>query len=403
MSRLATLQGVDTKRQLIQLLLVRIAVYTFAFVVAVAAARVLVGDQLSDLIADATSTWVEVPDESAELYRLLGYQEGSLSNGRLTFRDLSDYRAVVGIIEGPVIWGLYVAGLIAVALTVCARAAGQVDELTGAIEQLAEGGDKPMLSSGLAPAQRELSRLAEHEQQQMRAARAAESRKNELVAYLAHDIKTPLTSVVGYLALLSESPDLPPDQRTRFARSALEKARSLDGMMDEFFEITRYNLSAIPVERERVDVRLLIEQVADELYPQARAHDVTIATKVPDGLEAFIDPQKMARALSNIVRNGIAFAQRGSVVSCGVERDGDGMAIVVSDTGKEISPAHIERIFDRFYREDASRGHGGAGLGLAIAREIVEAHGGTIEAASAQGVTTFTVRVPWDAPAACRG
>ena len=100
MSRLATLQGVDTKRRLVRLLLARVAVYTFAFAVAVAASRVLVGDQLSDVIADMTSTWVEVPDESVELYRLLGYQEGSLSNGHVTFRDLSDYHAVVDIIKG---------------------------------------------------------------------------------------------------------------------------------------------------------------------------------------------------------------------------------------------------------------------------------------------------------------
>ena len=394
MSRPATLQGIDSRRQLMRLLLVRVVAYTFAFVLAVAAARVLVGDQLSDLIADMTSTWVEVPDESAELYRMLGYQEGSLVDGRSTFRDLSDYRAVVGVIKGPVIWGAYAVGLIAVAASVCVRAAAQVDELTGALEQLSEGGDEPRLSPGLASAQRELTHLAERERQQVRAAQTAESRKNELVAYLAHDIKTPLTSVVGYLALLAENPDLPPEQRSRFACSALEKARALDGMMDEFFEITLYNLSAIPVERERVDMRMLVEQVADELYPQAHACDVRVTTQVPDGLEAFVDPQKMARALSNIVRNGIAFAQRGSCVSCRVEAEDDGVSIVVSDTGKEISPAHLERIFERFYREDASRGRGGAGLGLAIAREIVEAHGGSITAASSQGVTTFTVRVP---------
>lgn len=90
-------------------------------------------------------------------------------------------------------------------------------------------------------------------------AEAAESRKNELVAYLAHDIKTPLTSVIGYLALLAEEPDLPYEKRERFASAALDRARRLDGMMDEFFEITRYNLGSIPVEREQVDVVMLAE------------------------------------------------------------------------------------------------------------------------------------------------
>lgn len=392
--QLATLQGIETKRRLMRQLAARIAAYTFAFVLAVAAARLLVGDQLSDFIADTVSSWIEVPEESQDLYRMMGYQEGMTINGNVAFRDLSDYHAIVGIIKGPVLWSAYIVGLAIVAFVTCAQAARGVDALTRAIELMAEGEGAPELAPELASAQRELARIEEHERQQIRAAQAAETRKNELVAYLAHDIKTPLTSIVGYLALLAENPDAPRDARARYAQTALEKAQALDGMMDEFFEITRYNLSAIPVEREWVDARMLVEQVVDELYPQAQARDVELSAVAPESLEAFVDPQKMARALSNIVRNGIAFARKGSTVSCTVE-EADGSAVfTVRDMGKEISPAHLERIFERFYREDASRGQGGAGLGLAIAREIVEAHGGSIEAASANGVTTFTVRVP---------
>ncbi len=247
------------------------------------------------------------------------------------------------------------------------------------------------------------------------------------MAYLAHDIKTPLTSVVGYLALLAEEPGLPAACCERYARSALEKAQRLDGMMDEFFEITRYNLGAIPIERETTDVALLVEQVADELYPAAMERGVRNEVEVPEGLSAFIDPEKMARVMGNLLKNGIAYAKAGTAVVCrarveeaagdataaseggaagdaidaggsnaagDVAVEGTRLVLTVEDTGKEISAAHLDRIFDKFYREDGARSGKGAGLGLAIAREIVEAHGGAIDASSEHGVTTFTVRVP---------
>ena len=142
-------------------------------------------------------------------------------------------------------------------------------------------------------------------------AEAAESRKNELVAYLAHDIKTPLTSVIGYLALLAEEPDLPYEKRERFASAALDRARRLDGKMDEFFEITRYNLGSIPVEREQVDAVMLAEQVADELLPAASGRGVSIAVHAPDRpADSFIDLYKMARVLGDILKNAVALSSQ---------------------------------------------------------------------------------------------
>lgn len=390
-----TMQGIDTRRRLVRGLLVRLGAFAVAFALAVWGAHALFGDALSAVIADVTSVWVEVPEESVDLYRMLGYQEDSMADGHYRFRDLSDYRAVVSVIEGPVVWSAFAAGLVVISALWCARAAREVDELTWAVSEMGTGA-VPELPAHLGAAHAELERLAERDRARERAAQAAEQRKNELVAYLAHDIKTPLTSIVGYLALLAEEPGLPEDTRARYAGTALAKARSLDAMMDEFFEITRYNLGAMPVERERVDAGLLVRQIADELYPQAQARGVSIEVDAPEGACAFIDPDKMARALANIVRNAVAFADRGSAVRCLLEQEGSMTRFVVSDRGKEISPAHLERIFERFFREDGARGarHGGAGLGLAIAREIIGAHGGTVAATSEGGVTTFTVEVP---------
>ncbi len=401
MAAMRTMQGVDTRRRLVRGLLVRIGAFSAAFAIAVWGAHALLGDALSAVIADVTSTWTEVPEESADLYRMLGYQEGSMVDGRYRFRDLSDYRAVVAVIEGPVVWGAFAVGLVAVSALWCARAAREVDELTWAVSEMG-GGRVPELPERLSAAHGELERLAERDRARERAAQAAETRKDELVAYLAHDIKTPLTSIVGYLALLAEEPGLPESARSRYAGTALAKARDLDAMMDEFFEITRYNLASIPIEREHLDAAMLARQVADELYPAARARGVSIEVEAPDEVRAFIDPGKMARALGNVVRNAVSFAEPGSPVVLAVSAEGGACAFTVTDRGREISPAHLERVFERFYREDAARGgeRGGAGLGLAIAREIVRAHGGTIGARSADGTTVFTLEVPLEPAAA---
>ena len=252
------------------------------------------------------------------------------------------------------------------------------------------------LPDDLSVARADLIQIQNRALSDERAAKAAEVRKNELVAYLAHDIRTPLTSVVGYLSILKETPDLPVADRAKLAGIALEKAERLEGLVGEFFEITRYDLQAIPIERERVGIALFLRQVADELYPEAKARSVSIEVSAPEDASAFIDPEKMARAVSNVLKNAVAFADRESVVALCAEVGGGSVTMRVIDTGKEISSAHLDAIFEKFFREDGARlsERGGAGLGLAIAREIVEAHGGTMWAESSLGRTVFTIAIP---------
>lgn len=282
------------------------------------------------------------------------------------------------------------------------------------------------LPEEFGPTQRALEEARRSRADAQRAALAAEQRKNELVAYLAHDIRTPLTSVVGYLTLLAEAPDMPEEQRVRYAQVALDRAYRLEGMMEEFFEITRYNLGSIPIERHRFDAALLCEQVADEFYPAAAARSIQIDVRVPGALECFADGEKVSRVLNNLLKNAVAYADAGTavVVRARIEhaearlhdgggrppREGDGapplgvgdadpatwLVVEVENRGREISPEHLQAVFEKFYREDPSRaaGKGGAGLGLAIAREIARAHGGDLSARSEAGRTVFTLRVP---------
>ena len=183
-----TMQGIQARRRLIAGTLARIAAYTAVFVLLVAAARVLVWPTLSEWIADVTSVWMDVPADQADLYRMMGLQEGAMMDGMYRFRDLSDYHHVAGFISGPVVWSAYAAGLVAVALRSVSRAARGVDVLAAALERAATG-EVPELPEGFEAARAEFEHLEERAQARERAAEYAETRKNELVAYLARDIR----------------------------------------------------------------------------------------------------------------------------------------------------------------------------------------------------------------------
>ena len=238
-------------------------------------------------------------------------------------------------------------------------------------------------------------------------------RRSDLITYLAHDLKTPLTSVIGYLSLLDEIPEMPREQRCRYVGITLDKAKRLERLINEFFDITRYNLSHIELETESVDLSYLLVQMADEFYPLLAEHGNTVSLTVEGapasveapGAELWItaDPGRLARVFNNILKNAIAYSHEGTEIAVTAERferaDAPGepwVRVTVTDEGATIPPHKLEAIFDKFFRLDEARATstGGAGLGLAIAREIVELHGGTIAAASETGRTTFTVELP---------
>lgn len=226
--------------------------------------------------------------------------------------------------------------------------------------------------------------------------RMAEQRKNDLVMYLAHDIRTPMTSVIGYLTLLDEAPDMPVDQRRRYTHVALDKAQRLDALVDEFFDITRFNLSNIQLEIGSVDLNLLMTQLVEEFHPQLEAHANAVDIRMPDALHVMADADKLARVFNNLMKNAIAYSNRGTVIHIHGSADRDAVRLTISDCGRTIPEQKLGMLFDKFYRLDSSRGsvNGGAGLGLSIAKQITEAHGGSIAASSHDGVTAFTVTLP---------
>lgn len=226
--------------------------------------------------------------------------------------------------------------------------------------------------------------------------RAESVRKNEFVAYLAHDLKTPLTSVIGYISLLKEAPDMPEEQRAKYTGIALEKALRLESLINEFFDITRYNLHEIVLEEETFDLGYMLMQMADEFYPVLEQHGKTISIRADEYLPIVADSAKLARVFNNILKNAVAYSYDNTEIEIHAEKKENTIRVSVSNFGKTIPKQKLDRIFEKFYRLDDARSTntGGAGLGLAIAKEIVAAHGGTISVTSEKQITTFTVELP---------
>ena len=241
-----------------------------------------------------------------------------------------------------------------------------------------------------------INRVRNRERQVADALRDEARRKDDLVTYLAHDLKTPLASVVGYLSLLEEAPDLPVEQRARFTGIALDKAHRLDALIEEFFDITRFDFHDIVLTRGYVDLALLLAQVADEFYPILTEQGKSVEVEATASLIVLIDGDKMARVFNNVMKNAIAYSYEGSTIRIFAEQTPDSVVVRFENQGDPIPAPKLGIIFEKFYRLDAARAtnRGGAGLGLAIAKEIVAAHGGTISCTSTPEATVFTIELP---------
>lgn len=224
----------------------------------------------------------------------------------------------------------------------------------------------------------------------------AEQKKNELVVFLAHDLKTPLTSVVAYLSMLDSYPDMDAEKREHYTHIALEKSIRLGELIQEFFEITKFNLQDIVLESTELNMSLMLEQLADEFYGVLREKNLTCEVEAEENLMVWGDADKLARVFENLLRNAVAYCNPNSVIRVMAQRTKQGVQIQFINTGKVIPPEKLEQIFEKFCRLDEARRSdtGGAGLGLAIAKEIVELHGGMIRAESNEGVTRFFVTLP---------
>ncbi len=255
-----------------------------------------------------------------------------------------------------------------------------------------------ILPENLIEVQNELNLVRETSLRNATAAKEAEQRKNDLVMYLAHDLKTPLASVIGYLNLLQDANDLPEDTRRKYLDITLQKSERLEELINEFFEISRFNLSNITLDYQTVDLTRMLEQTVFEFLPMLQDRGLSCDLLVKDPIKLKCDPDKLQRVFDNILRNAINYSYPDSVITISLSEtntDPSKICLDFTNQGDTIEKEKLNRIFEQFYRIDAARSSsGGAGLGLAIAKQIVELHRGTITASSADNQTVFTVSLP---------
>ncbi|MDO0822664.1 sensor histidine kinase [Desulfosporosinus nitroreducens] len=244
--------------------------------------------------------------------------------------------------------------------------------------------------------EKQLIRIKANSQKNEQLVQTEMQRKNDLITYLAHDLKTPLASVIGYLSLLDEAPDMPAEQKAKYVGIGLQKAYRLEELINEFFEITRFNLHSIILNKGKIKLAFMLEQMADEFYPMLNPQRKQVAIHVPDDLILVGDADKLIRVFNNVLKNAIAYSYENSVIEIMADQQGENTVLTFTNQGDPISPHKLDTIFEKFYRLDSARSTntGGAGLGLAIAKEIVAAHGGTISAESNPDHTVFTVKLP---------
>lgn len=272
-----------------------------------------------------------------------------------------------------------------------------LDQVGDGIENIISDSNEPVhLITELKPIEIRLNEIKATLRRQELESVASEKKKNDLVLFLAHDLKTPLTSVVAYLTMLDGHPAMNAEEREKYIHIALEKSMRLGDLINEFFDITRYNLQDIELEPVEINLSLMLEQLADELYGVLLERQLSCEVEVEENLEVYGDPDKLARVFDNILRNAIAYCYGNTKILIGAKRKGRDVEITFTNEGDKIPGAMLQTIFEKFYRVDGSRssGTGGAGLGLAIAKEIVELHGGRVMAKSDDLKTQFIVTLP---------
>jgi signal transduction histidine kinase len=222
--------------------------------------------------------------------------------------------------------------------------------------------------------------------------------REELVAAVSHELRTPLTSIIGYLELALDEPDLTDGART-YTRIAADNADRMLTLISDLLVAASSAEGKLTVLRRDIDLGRIVGDAVEAILPRAREREITVTCRVAPGVEAYVDELRIRQVIDNVLSNAVKYGSRGGTVVIDETRSADEIAVTVTDDGIGISTADQEKLFDRFFRASTVRGGsvGGTGLGLSISRDIMREHGGDVRIASRLGSgTTVTIAIPTD-------
>lgn len=229
----------------------------------------------------------------------------------------------------------------------------------------------------------------------------AEQTKNDLITSLAHDLRTPLTSILGYVDLLVNTPSMDPAMKQKYLEVVQKKSRHLQMLIENLFSFTKLSNGNLQLNIGQIDIVKLLEQLLDEFYPQFTQNHLEYKyTPSVNSLIITADGTLLARLFDNLLSNAVKYGKDGKLIRVKLHTAGSHVTVQVLNYGTPIPEKELPLIFDQFYRMEQSRSTstGGSGLGLAIAKQIAVLHGGSIEAKSSRKETAFIVRLPLKHP-----
>ena len=280
------------------------------------------------------------------------------------------------------------------------RTTTRMNAILNAVLQIQKGEYHVLLpndnSDSLGELERNINLLAIQISDTLNQRKEIEQSKDDFIVNIAHDLRTPLTSIIGYLSFISEK-QLDPEISAKYAVVAYEKSMQLEGLIESLFDIAHFTMDTVQINKEELNLKKLLLQKQEELYPQLHSADMEIRLKLSDSVSKIhADGTLMARVVDNLISNAIRYAKEGRYIDIETESLHDKVRISFITHANPVPAPELERIFDRLYRLEKSRatGTGGTGLGLSISRKIIELHGGTLAARQAGSGTAFDIYLP---------
>ncbi|SDZ42957.1 HAMP domain-containing sensor histidine kinase [Bacillus sp. 166amftsu] len=328
----------------------------------------------------------------------------------ITIEDKNLYMFVSGIPEGEVVYETqegpfpFFIGVLVFIFSffyITKRKMKQIEAMAQGVKEIEKGNLAYRIEKKgedeIAALTENINNMAEELMINIEKERKLEKQKNELITNVSHDLRTPLTSIMGYLRLLRDSKYESKEQHDEYMRIAFAKSEQLKNLIEDLFEYTKLTNENIVLEKQEVCMNELLDQLIEELVPQAEEHGLVFIKKFPEERAyAAVDSEKIVRVFENLLMNAIKYSKDNGEIKVSLERQRRTIQISVANYSEEFTREELGNLFERFYKKDQSRSRvtEGSGLGLAIAKSIVELQDGEIRAEYGDGVIQFIVSLP---------